>query len=459
MKNIMKNIVLIVVDTLRPDHLGCYGYDRPTSPHLDALAERGVVLDALWSASNFTAPAFTSLFTGLYPHEHGVFDFHTRARKSWIHDALGEAGVRTGGVVSFRFFDHLLADIWGELEVVTDGRSFDYAKDLPMAVSEGGVDWLKRHGSTGPFCLFLHYDGPHMPYRLPESHATTFDTVNVEEVDSDLVAAVYPQDLERLPEGLWGVNSSLFELLGKMEDGRRPVPPTTRTWLTDKYDNAVRYNDEAIGSFLQGLADLGLADDTIVVVSSDHGEAFFEHGSIGHGGLHVYEEIIRTVGIVVDPAGPDEAGTRCGAPLSHVDILPQILRRAGVGSGDGEPLPMESWSTGEPVVCESKAKIALRQGDLKFVRPFPNPALPRRDRWRIWLKMALRRELGQELFDLTADPGETRNLAGRRDLKRPLAEALDRHLRMMRTSADFSRTATGQDRQRIEEEMKRLGYM
>ena len=66
----MKNILLIVVDTLRPDHLGCYGYDRPTSPYLDALAARSHVLQSLWSASNFTAPAFTSLFTGRYPHHH-----------------------------------------------------------------------------------------------------------------------------------------------------------------------------------------------------------------------------------------------------------------------------------------------------------------------------------------------------------------------------------------------------
>ncbi|MBU2501080.1 sulfatase-like hydrolase/transferase, partial [bacterium] len=78
----MKNILMIVVDTLRPDHLGCYGYGRPTSPHLDALAERGSILTGLWSVSNFTAPAFTSLFTGLHPHHHGVFDFTAQARTS-----------------------------------------------------------------------------------------------------------------------------------------------------------------------------------------------------------------------------------------------------------------------------------------------------------------------------------------------------------------------------------------
>ncbi len=125
----MKNILLIVVDTLRPDHLGCYGYHRPTSPCLDDLAEQGAVLESLWSPSNFTAPAFTSLFTGLYPHQHGVFDFTMQAPSSPIHDLLKHNDVRMGGVVSFRFFGNLLRKIWGDVEAVTDTRSFDYSKD------------------------------------------------------------------------------------------------------------------------------------------------------------------------------------------------------------------------------------------------------------------------------------------------------------------------------------------
>jgi arylsulfatase len=452
----MKNILLIVVDTLRPDHLGCYGYGRDTSPHLDALAAGGLKLDALWSAANFTAPAFTSLFSGLHPHEHGVFEFTRKATASAVHAAMREAGVQTGGVVAFRFFKNLLAEIWGPIEAVTDGRSFDYAKDLPLAVTEGATDWLRARDEEKPFCLFVHYDGPHMPYRLPDSHAGLFDTVPVGDADPELVAALFPQDQERLPEGTWGKTSSLFRLLDDIDWGRRRLDDATRQWMVDKYDASVRYNDEAIGRLLGELAELGLADHTLVCVLSDHGEAFLEHGSIAHGGVHLYEEIIRTVGLVRDPGCPEEAGRTVGRATSHVDVLPALMRRAGMLADGGD----DPWAAGapeRPVFCEGKAMVAVRRGDEKLLRPLPNPALPRGQRWRTWLKLAMRRQLGRELYDLAADPGEKRNLAGDRGRRAPLERLLREHLRRSRSLA--SSLAGDDERRRIEEEMKRLGYM
>ncbi len=189
----MKNILLIVVDTLRPDHLGCYGYHRPTSPCLDDLAGRSTVLDSLWSASNFTAPAFTSLFTGLYPHQHGVFDFTAKAPSSPVHDVLRMNDVRMGGVVTFRFFKNLLSRIWGEIEAVTDTRSFDYSKDLPQAVTESSLDWMQNHAGGAPFCLFVHYDGPHLPFRLPEEFANAFDSTAQPDIAPDFLSLFFPQ--------------------------------------------------------------------------------------------------------------------------------------------------------------------------------------------------------------------------------------------------------------------------
>ncbi|RKZ17905.1 hypothetical protein DRQ50_04520, partial [bacterium] len=378
----MKNVLLIVVDTLRPDHLGCYGYDRDTSPRLDNLAAQGLRLDAMWSASNFTAPAFTSLFSGLYPHEHGVFEFTRKATASAVYTALEEAGVRTGGVVAFRFLKNLLADIWGGIEAVTDERSFDYAKYLPEAVTSGAVDWLRAHGENGPFCLFVHYDGPHMPYRLPDSHASRFDRVPVDEVDPELVAALFPQDQERLPAGTWGQTSSLFKLLDDIDWGRRRLDDATRDWIIDKYDASIRYNDEAIGGLLDELDNLHLTDDTVVCVLSDHGEAFLEHGSIAHGGVHLYEEVIRTVGLVRDPGQPGDAGRSLARPTSHVDVLPALMRRAGMLPATGAADPWAADAPDRPVFCEGKARTAVRLGDLKLTRALPNPALDRGQRWR-----------------------------------------------------------------------------
>lgn len=451
----MKNILLIVVDTLRPDHLGCYGYERPTSPHLDRLADQGLKLDAMWSASNFTAPAFTSLFSGLYPHEHGVFEFTRKASASAVYAAMQEAGVQTGGVVAFRFFRNLLADIWGPIEAVTDGRSFDYAKDLPMAVTEGAAEWLRGRDQASPFCLFVHYDGPHMPYRLPDEHASHFDTVPMADVDPELVAALFPQDQDRLPEGTWGKTSSLFKLLDDLDWGRRKLDDATRQWMIDKYDASIRYNDLAIGGLLEELERQGLADDTIVCVLSDHGEAFLEHGSIAHGGVHLYEEIIRTVGLVRDPGCPDEAGRTFGGAASHVDVMPALMRRAGIlPAGDD---PWAAAAPPRPVFCQGKAMVAVRHGDEKLLRPLPNPALPRAQRLRTWFKLAMRRQLGREVYDLAADPGEMRNLAGDRSRRGPLEDMLSEHLRTRRALA--SSLAGDDERRRIEEEMKRLGYM
>ncbi|MFO7653561.1 MAG: sulfatase [Candidatus Krumholzibacteriia bacterium] len=455
----MRNIVLIVVDTLRPDRLGCYGYGRPTSPHLDRLAAEGVVFDAMWSASNYTAPAFTSLFTGLHPHEHGIFDFTAQTGGSALHDAVRAAGLQTGGVVTFRFFRNLLRHAWGELEAVTEGRSFDHAKDLPLAVTAGALEWLDRRPADQPFALFLHYDGPHMPYRLPDRFAEFFDSPEAAGVAPDLQAVLFPQHAERLEHQ---PGPSIHRLIEAVSWGRRRFTPEDLAWLRDKYDASVRYNDEAIGGFLAGLDERGLAEGTIVCVLSDHGEAFCEHGSLGHGGIHLYEEIVRTVGIVRDPGRPAVAGTRCGRPVSHVDVWPTLLRLAGV------PWPAAGFSDlGEgadggaelPVFCQGKAKAAVRRGSLKAILPRPNPGLAGLRRLRILAKMALRRELGVELYDLAADPGETRNLARDRSLAQPLRRLLEEHLATVRPAVAPGGGPDDAERRRIEQEMRDLGYM
>ncbi len=197
----MRNIVLIVVDTLRADHLGCYGYERPTSPFLDSLANKSLVLDSLYSASNFTAPAFTSLFTASYPSRHGIFDFYAQAKSSPVKKCLDANETLLEAIVSFRFFPNLLARIWGKVENVADTRSFDYSKELPQAVSDGAIEWFQNHGEINPFCLFLHYDGPHIPYRLPDDYADIFDTADAGKVDPAFVNAFFPQHIERMGRG------------------------------------------------------------------------------------------------------------------------------------------------------------------------------------------------------------------------------------------------------------------
>jgi len=160
---------------------------------------------------------------------------------------------------------------------------------------------------------------------------------------------------------------------------------------------------------------------------------------------------------VRDPGQPGDAGRSLARPTSHVDVLPALMRRAGMLPTAGAADPWAADVPERPVFCEGKARTAVRLGDLKLTRALPNPALDRGQRWRTWLKLLLRRELGSELHDLRADPAESRNLAGDRTLKRPLAELLRDHLNISRSLA--SALAGDEERRRIEEEMKRLGYM
>lgn len=457
----MHNIVLIAIDTQRPDHLGCYGYDRPTSPRLDAFAAAGATFEALWSASNFTAPAFTSLFTGQYPNHHGVFNFQSRAESSPVSDCLKANGVRMGGAVAFRFFNRLLGKVWSEVEAVTDTRSFNYDKRLPAAVSDAGIEWLQAHGHEGPFALFLHFDGPHMPYRLPDEHAHRFGDVSAADVPADIVDMLFPQHLEVVEQGHARRGGGMFALTEAVDRGRRRLDDTTLQWMVDRYDDSVFYNDQQVGRVFDALEDLNLADDTVVCVISDHGEELMGHGHLSHAGIHLYDDVIRTVGLVRGPGLP--AGRRIARPTSHVQLWPWLLRLAGADHlpTTWQVLDLLNESLTSPVFCVGEFKAAVRCGDHKLIRRRIIPQHGLVKKLRLWAKMALLRELGDELFDMAADPAETMNLASERSLRDRMRRLLDEHLASPVAAIGLSTAADldAAEKARIEKEMKDLGYM
>jgi choline-sulfatase len=467
----MRNIVLIVVDTLRADHLGCYGYNRPTSPFLDSLAEKSLVLDSLYSASNFTAPAFTSLFTASYPSCHGIFDFYAQAKSSPVKKCLDANDTLLEAIVSFRFFPNLLARIWGKVENVADTRSFDYSKELPQAVSDGAIEWLQNHGDKNPFCLFLHYDGPHIPYRLPANYADIFDTADASKVEPEFVNAFFPQHIERMGRGADDNESvrQLKNIIKSINNRGHSVDPNTRQWLTDKYDASIRYTDDMIARVYESLRSLGLLENTVVCILSDHGEELWDHGHFGHAGVHMYDETIRTVGIIHDPAEPD--GWRSDLPLSHVQILPGLLDLAGASRVPGQLAELglgpafvrqEEGQAPEPVFCSGTFKSVVRQDNLKLIHTLPNPHESRVKRLKLYARMLLAGELKDELYDLAADPHEKNNLIGDRQLRRRLSRFLEEHFtentygsKPVETESDMD----DEEREKIEKELKDLGYM
>jgi len=275
-----RNILLITVDTLRADHLGAYGYSKPTSPSIDALFAESVVFDDAQSSSSWTLPSFASMFTSLHSSAHGCFGYRDKLDGSFvtIAETLSSRGWRTAGIISHVF----LRDKHGLPQGIDD---FDQSlvqtiKESHQAissphVSDRAIERLESFAAAdddGPWFLWLHYFDPHVSYRRHEGISFRF--------------------------------------------GKTPI---------DRYDGEIAFTDGHIGRVLDRLAALGLADDTIVGFLSDHGEEFEEHGRKGHG-KSLHEEVLRVPFALRVPGSPPR---RVETTVHLVDLSPTLLELAG----------------------------------------------------------------------------------------------------------------------------------
>ena len=365
------NVVLITLDTTRADRLSCYGHDRETSPNLDRLAARGVLFTRFVNVSSWTLPTHASLMTGLHPRTHGAH-----------YDALGDETL--GAAVDAEHARHFRVSALSEqavtlAEVLRDagyatggvgagpwlkpafglGQGFDlYDADVDQLagrpaseVNAIALPFLREHAGE-PFFLFLNYFDPHDPYEPPPGMAAS----------------------------------------------SAPL---------DRYDAEITVMDAALGEVLDELARLGVDDDTWIVVVTDHGEAFGEHGGKGHG-HSLFEEEVRGALVIKPPANstrrfdPDE---RC----QQVHLMPTLLDALDVsppGPSDAEPL----GSVMRPAVAElyenpkdAHYGVESRQRHLQAV-------------YRGRHKLIVSSRPGDPvagLFDLSADPGERDDLSTR----------------------------------------------
>lgn len=315
------SVVLITLDTTRPDHLSVYGYARDTTPRLEALSRDAVVFDRAWSTSSWTLPAHASLFTGLYPATHGArFDFEgdavlgTRVKmptanfvragrlaeeRATLAEILGARGYATGAFVAGPWLHRSFGLMQGFETVDDDVASFGGRP--AQEITDRAIAWLEQLPEDEPFLLFVNYFDPHAPYR-PE---VGYDT--------------YPRARE--PEPPYG------QLVAT---GR--VDAATRERLVDRYDGEIRYMDHHLGRLLDAVAARHGPSDTMVIVTADHGEAFGEGGRVGHT-YWLSEELLRVPLIIRYPEARD-GGTRTDAPVQLVDILPTIVGELGL-----EPIP------------------------------------------------------------------------------------------------------------------------
>lgn len=271
------DVVLVSIDTLRADHLGAYGYERPTSPFLDELAAGGARYTQAWAPSSWTLPSHTTLLTGLLPDRHGVFEDHRGigADLPWLPASLRAAGYRTGGVVSAlyvserfgfqRDFDHF------EDFDSTDPKQNNEAAPEAADVFAHALHWAQAQPDGDPLFLFLHLYDVHYTYNPPEPFDTRFDR------------AARPGDL-------------LYKSYTHHRE--HPVSPDQLEHQISQYDEEIAYVDDQLRGFVERWRAAGR--ELVIAVTSDHGEEFGERGSWGHAHT-LYPEQLHVPLILAGP--------------------------------------------------------------------------------------------------------------------------------------------------------------
>jgi len=402
------NLLLVTLDTVRADRLGCYGSKAAGTPVLDRLAREGALVERAVAVAPLTLPAHASILTGLYPPSHGVrdnSDFALPGSATTLAEQMAARGYRTAAVVG--------AAVLSRSQGLDQGfERYDEPAAAPGSAAGGPTPAfrpiLERRAAEvtdralaslevlapGPFFLWVHYFDPHAAYEPPEPFRTRF--------------------------------------------AGRP------------YDGEVAYTDAEVGRLLAALEAKGIASRTLTAVVADHGEGLGEHGESTHG-VFLYETTLR-VPLLLRMPGRIAAGTRFDGPVSQVDLAPTLLELLGLPPLPGaqgtsfaaaltrppeDPVPARGLYS-ETLYPERaygwSPLFALTEGNLKLIEA-PRP----------------------ELYDLAADPGERRNLAAARS-----EELARRRARLAATSAAFS-SADGEalrpaDAER-REQLAALGYV
>ncbi|MBI2838709.1 MAG: sulfatase [Acidobacteria bacterium] len=417
------SVLLISVDTLRPDHLSAYGYNRRTSPNIDRLASDGILFLNAISTTSWTLPAHVSMLTSLYPDVHGVIRGRERLSENAIlcSEYLKEAGYRTYGVVSGPFLNNRYGynqgfDVYDDMTVSFQSKKQASRGSTSPYVHRRAVEILDGHANTGPFFLFLHYWDPHYDYAPPSPYDDMYDPE-------------YSGDFEG-------------EDLARNERLRPDMNRRDLDHLIALYDGEIAYTDEHIGKILTRLREQGLYDRMLIILTSDHGEEFFEHGNFGHR-KSLFGETLRVPLIVKLPRG-QLAGRRVSSTAGIIDILPTILDVAHLTPRGGIHGRSLLGVPAEP--REETSYYADLFGSMKCAQSGP------------W-KLIKNRGPGYLLYHLPRDPGEKHDLQGEapQELARARAE-LSRWLEETSIERRHFRTRKIEHDRATEEMLESLGY-
>lgn len=373
------SILLISLDTLRWDHLGCYGYESPTSPNIDALANDAVLFKNAISQSSWTLPTHMSLFTSQYPYEHG-------AVKAMVSIDTKERGPLLSEVLKDRFYTNagytggaLLDQQYG----FSDGfdiYSVNYS-EYRNPIDDKVLEFLKENRDVH-FFLFLHTYCIHN-YYAPHEFREIFDTSCDEQMHEWNEILPFVKKFQ-----VSAIDSSGEE--NKIQH------------LVKLYDSSIRYVDSRVGFLLQQLKEMDLYDDIMIIITSDHGEEFGDHGHTSHGHT-LYDELIR-IPLIIKFPNNEYGGTEVRGIVRQIDIVPTVIDYLGI-----DKMP---WMRGQSLLKmiegrsaknrqafsdvenRKKLKFSLRTADYHLV-------------YYVNLKDFIEKKIGSfHLYDVVNDPGE-----------------------------------------------------
>jgi len=430
------NVLLITIDTLRADHMGVYGYRRPTSPRMDAFAGRGVVFDQAYTYWPKTRGSFVGMMTGRLASQTGYGKSHPMLLdfNPTLASVLKDAGYETVATVDnpnvaaslgyAKGFDRY-RETWEEKDLVTE-------MDRTRAITADGVRTLRQASPDRPFLLWLHYVNPHAPYEPPAPWDAAF-------LDGDAVRGERLRPVDGFHGGVpkqWA------------------VPGKTLGWYVARYDGEIAAVDAEVGKLLDALDGSAVRDRTLVVITTDHGESLGEHDYYFDHGEDLFDPSIRIPLLV---AGPGiEAGRRTGVLATTLDLVPTVLDAVKVSY----PPDLAGESLLPAMRGERRPDRPRLQGqnDRNLLgawdRRFKIVATPSAD------------GAGYALYDRETDPGETRD-ASRAQAERTRVERQELELFRERIDAQLARTRRllegrpGEARLSAEacEKLKAMGYI
>jgi len=377
------NVVLITADTLRVDHLGCYGNTVVQTPNIDRLAREGTLFTRAITQGQNTNPAISSILTGLYAREHGVYNNRTRLaeRHRTLAEGLRGVGYRTAGFVSA---GHLNPGHSGFGQGFDDFQRCDDIERKAGGTTDLVLDWLE-HRRRDPFFLWIHYFDPHLPYLPPEP----FDRMYYRGDPRDPSARSMEEVV--FPEGAGGYS---LDWLSGVTDIAYPRA---------QYRGEVSYLDSEVGRLLDGLREYGLYADSLIIFVADHGESLGEHGVyFDHAGLHA---AVIHVPLIVKAPG-DAGGRRVDRLVESRAIFSTVLEVAEDSKQPASLLRDRTEDGGERAVAFSEHNrhlaVSLHAGELHYVRELrDDDTYPRRPF----------RRGAEALYDLSSDSAEGVNLA------------------------------------------------